>query len=65
MIWYAVSSLCENTGVVRNTAGTSVGIPAALDTEHPVDVGLALFSSHMLRSRAIKLMLSLCTSCKS
>lgn len=37
--YYLVSTVCEKADVIRK-AGSSAGlIPAALDTEHPVDVG--------------------------
>jgi hypothetical protein len=38
--WWAVNSLCDQTRVVKLTATTKALVPAAIDTEHPLDVRL-------------------------
>lgn len=38
--WWAVSSLCDETSVVKLTATTEALVPAGIDTEHPLDVRL-------------------------
>lgn len=42
IIWWGVSSLCESTEIERRVNSDESTVPAALDTEHPIDV------SHLL-----------------
>jgi hypothetical protein len=38
--WWAVSQLCDETEVTKLSATSEPAVPAGVDTEHPVDVGL-------------------------